>query len=369
MSKLRVGILFGGRSCEHEVSLQSARSVVEALDKDKYEVLLIGISKEGKWLVSSRALEYLKEGKLDGGGQPMVMLNYPASKSLVKIQDETIAPSRAGEKVDVVFPLLHGPFGEDGTVQGLLELADVPYVGAGVMASAVGMDKGIMKMVFKAHNLPILDFMVLKRGDWEGGRDKILVDIGKEFDYPLFIKPCNLGSSVGISKVHNFSELAPALNLAAQYDRKMIIEQGGINCREIEASVLGNDDPIVSVPGEIIPCNEFYDYDAKYIDENSQLIIPADLPIKTIEEIQQIAVKAFKAVDCAGMARVDFLVQRETHEIYLSEVNTIPGFTKISMYPKLWEASGISYTELISRLIELAIERHRDKKKSITSYR
>lgn len=270
-------------------------------------------------------------------------------------------------QVDVVFPVLHGPYGEDGTIQGLLELADIPYVGAGVLGSALGMDKALMKTVFKAKGLPVVDHLVIKRRDWETNSREVIQRIEKALGYPCFVKPANLGSSVGVSKVHGPAELPAALNLAARYDRKMLAERA-VDAREIECSVLGNDDPIASVPGEIIPCNEFYDYEAKYIAGESELIIPADLPPAVTQQVRHLAIEAFLALDCAGMARVDFLLDKKTDQIYISELNTIPGFTPISMYPKLWEASGIPYPELIDRLIELALERYEDKSRSETSY-
>ena len=270
-------------------------------------------------------------------------------------------------KVDVIFPVLHGTFGEDGTVQGLLELAGIPYVGCGVLASALAMDKAVAKDVFAAHGLPVLPYVVIKRRDWRLKPEKVIASIQDKLAYPSFVKPANLGSSVGVSKVHDPSELAPALELAARYDRKLVVEQG-IEAREIEVSVLGNDDPIASIPGEVVPCHEFYDYRAKYIDEGSKLLIPAPLNAEETQQTRQMAVAAYVALDCAGMARVDFLMDKTNNELWLNELNTIPGFTQISMYPKLWEASGIPYPELIDRLIELATARFEDKNQSETSY-
>ncbi len=378
--KLRVGVIFGGRSGEHEVSLVSAQGIMKALDKEKYEIIPIGITKDGHWLTSGEPMKLLQsspsvppakgageqgsrspeQGEGTGAGERG--LGPVDRRELVPGTRETGFP-----QVDVVFPVLHGPYGEDGTVQGLLELADIPYVGAGVLGSALGMDKIAMKAIFRSQGLPVVEYLGLKRKDWERDPEAMMEQIEKELGYPCFIKPVNLGSSVGITKVHERSELAPALNLATRYDRKILAEQA-VNAREIEVSVLGNDDPIASVPGEIIPCREFYDYIAKYIDNRSELIIPADLSPELTRRIQELAIAAFLASDCAGMARVDFLLDKDTAQLYVSELNTIPGFTPISMYPKLWEASGISYSELIDRLIELALERHADDSRSETSY-
>jgi len=364
--KLRVGVIFGGQSGEHEVSLVSAQGIMSAMDKEKYEIIPIGITKGGRWLTSGEPMKLLQAGGPDADAEQA----EPGARELVVRGRRDLVPGTRETgfpQVDVVFPVLHGPYGEDGTVQGLLELADIPYVGAGVLGSALGMDKIAMKAVFASHGLPVVEHVALKRKDWERDPEAMMELIEKELGYPCFVKPANLGSSVGISKVHEPSELAPALALAARYDRRMLAERA-VNAREIEVSVLGNDEPIASLPGEIIPCREFYDYIAKYIDDRSELIIPADLPSETTRRIQELAVAAFLAVDCAGMARVDFLLDRDTDELYIGELNTIPGFTPISMYPKLWEASGISYSELIDRLIALALERHADNSRSETSY-
>ena len=352
--KLRVGVIFGGRSGEHEVSLVSAQGIMNAMDKEKYDIIPIGITKEGRWLTS---------------GDPMRVLQCNEGQGARRLADLHPCPPAPAlpSDLDVVFPVLHGPYGEDGTVQGLLELADIPYVGAGVLGSALGMDKIAMKAIFRSYGLPVVEYIPLKRRDWERDPEAMMELIEDALGYPCFIKPANLGSSVGITKVHMRSQLAPALKLAARYDRKMLAEQA-VNGREIEVSVLGNDDPIASVAGEIIPCREFYDYIAKYIDNRSELIIPADLLPELTRLTQELAIAAFLAVDCAGMARVDFLLDEDTGELYVGELNTIPGFTPISMYPKLWEASGISYSELIDRLIELALERHADNRRSETSY-
>ena len=368
--KLRVGVIFGGQSGEHEVSLVSAQGIMNAMDKEKYEIIPIGITKKGRWLTSGEPMKLLQPAPSVPPASGDAERAEPETRELLVRSRRDLVPGtrEAGfPQVDVVFPVLHGPYGEDGTVQGLLELADIPYVGAGVLGSALGMDKIAMKSVFKSHGLPVVEYVAFKRKDWERSPETVMELVEKELGYPCFIKPANLGSSVGISKVHQRGELAPALELAARYDRRMLAERA-VNAREIEVSVLGNDEPIASAPGEIIPCREFYDYIAKYIDDRSELIIPADLPSEMTRRIQELAIAAFMAVDCAGMARVDFLLDKDTGDLYICELNTIPGFTPISMYPKLWGASGISYSELIDRLIELALERHADNSRSETSY-
>jgi D-alanine-D-alanine ligase len=362
--KIRLGILFGGRSGEHEVSLASAASVLQAVDSEKYEVIPIGITREGRWLLGSSA-DKLLPGVLKNGkpvtasvaptGPRFIPLDPPSSPQLSRREAADTRP-----EIDVIFPLLHGTFGEDGTVQGLLELADIPYVGAGVLGSAAGMDKDVMKRLFRDARIPVVPWITVLRSEWECNPEHVLAAIQKKLPYPLFVKPANLGSSVGISKVHSAKEVKPALDLAAQYDRKIVIEKG-IDAREIECSVLGNDSPQVSVPGEVVPVNEFYDYEAKYVKEGSQLIIPANLRPRQTRRVQQLAVQSFQAVDGAGMARVDLLLDRRTAAIFVNEINTIPGFTPISMYPKLWEASGLPYAKLINRLVELALERHQEK--------
>ncbi|HEV3511817.1 MAG TPA: D-alanine--D-alanine ligase family protein [Candidatus Sulfotelmatobacter sp.] len=391
MQKIRVGILFGGRSGEHEVSLLSAASVLNAIDKDKYEVVPIGITKDGRWLTAEHA-ENLLAGKLMleprnlragdpdmtqpaavlARGEAVVVPPEPVHRQsgLVPFQTDAGLLRRASDRainVDVIFPVLHGTFGEDGTIQGLLELADIPYVGAGVLGSAAGMDKDIMKSLFIAAGIPIVKHVTILRSEWEKDPKKVERLVGR-LKYPVFVKPANLGSSVGISKAHDRKELGPAIDEAAKFDRKIVIEQGvggkKDKAREIECSVLGNDDAIASVPGEIVPVKEFYDYNAKYLDEGSQLIIPAKLTKAQTKKVQELAVRAFKAVDCSGLARVDFLMDPKSGKIYLNEINTMPGFTSISMYPKLWAASGLEYSDLIDRLIQLGIERHEDKKKN-----
>jgi D-alanine-D-alanine ligase len=396
MRKLRVGILFGGRSGEHEVSLLSAASVFNAIDKSKFDVVPIGITKQGQWLTAADAERLLKGeyqqqkqrhlragdpeatpgAALLANGEAVVVPPQPQSTgaglSPFQTDVETHALARRAAdraiNVDVIFPVLHGTFGEDGTIQGLLELADLAYVGAGVLGSAAGMDKDIMKSLFRAAGLPIVKHVTLLRSDWESEPKKAQKLVEGKLKYPVFVKPANLGSSVGISKAHDRKELGPAIDEAAKFDRKIVIEQGvggtKQKAREIECSVLGNDRPSASVPGEIIPSKEFYDYDAKYLDEGSQLVIPAKLTKAETKKVQQLAVGAFKAVDCSGLARVDFLMDAKTRKIYLNEINTMPGFTAISMYPKLWAASGLEYPQLIEKLIELGIERHREKKKN-----
>ena len=367
--RTRVGLIFGGRSGEHEVSLMSAQGVMGAIDRAKYDVVPIGITREGQWLASGDPMKALSSG-VATESDPAFLLAEPSRQGLMRVmsreQEQTLSAVRVSQ-LDVVFPILHGPYGEDGTVQGLLELAGIPFVGAGVAASAVGMDKALFKDIMCAHGLPVVSHLVIKRRTWEREPEETLARIETEIGYDCFVKPANLGSSVGISKVHDRSELRAALDDAARYDRKLLVEDA-IDAREIEVSVLGNDEPITSVPGEIVPCNEFYDYAAKYIDGESDLLIPAPIPRETAELIQRLAVQAYLAIDCAGMARADFLLERQTGQVYVNELNTLPGFTPISMYPKLWEASGISYTELIDRLIQLALERHADKSRSATGY-
>jgi len=393
MKKLRVGVLFGGRSGEHEVSLLSAASLLNAIDKNKYDVLPIGITKEGRWLSATHAERLLKGDHtpaveprhLRAGdpeatsaaavlakGEGVVVPPIPGQNHSALLPFETSAHEVNATTnpidVDIIFPVLHGTFGEDGTIQGLLELADIPYVGAGVLGSAAGMDKDIMKKLFRDAGLPIVKHITVLRTMWRNEPKKVGKQIETALKYPVFVKPANLGSSVGISKVHNRSELAPAMEEAAHFDRKIVIEQGvgGAKgkAREIECSVLGNDAPIASIPGEIVPIKEFYDYDAKYLDEGSELIIPAKLPKAKQKEVQGLAVQAFQAVDCAGLARVDFLMDPRTSKMFVNEINTMPGFTSISMYPKLWAASGIDYPDLIDRLIHLGLERHAEKKQN-----
>jgi len=362
--RMRVGIIFGGRSGEHEVSLVSATTVINALDKNKYEVVPIGITPEGKWLSSDRALQLLKSKAVVEQEPERFLVPEPRRRGLVSANGDINSPLH----LDVVFPLVHGTFGEDGTLQGLLELTNIPYVGAGVLASAVGMDKIIQKQLHEKAGLPIVKYVWFFSGECKAYPKRVVAAAERKLKYPMFVKPANTGSSVGVSKARSRKELIAAINVAVEYDRKVIIEQGVKNAREIECSVLGNDDPIASVPGEVIPSKEFYDYDAKYVDGKSRTVIPADLPKKVTKEIQRIAVRAFTVLDGAGMARVDFLVTKKKLKVYLNEINTIPGFTSVSMYPKLWEASGISYPELLDRLIEFAIERHSQRSFLKTAY-
>jgi len=357
--RLRVGVLFGGRSGEHEVSLASAASVIRGLDPEKYEAVPIGITKDGRWMVGTSAQKMLPE--VLKSGQRVVLPADPNVASLVPLDENR----SGGLRVDVVFPVLHGTFGEDGTVQGLLELAGLPYVGAGVLGSSVGMDKDVQKRLFEHAGLPVADFLAVLRADWEHARVKVLQAIQKKFRYPLFVKPATLGSSVGMTKVHNRAELPRALDTAAEFAQKILVERF-VSAREIEVSVLGNDSPRASVPGEIIPHREFYDYTAKYLEEGTRLAIPAPLKKAQVKRFQELAVRGYRAVECAGMARVDFFLERKSGRIFLNEINTIPGFTSISMYPKLWEASGIGFRELIDRLIELALAAHRER--ALTKY-
>jgi D-alanine-D-alanine ligase len=390
MKKLRVGILFGGRSGEHEISLLSAASVFKAIDTSKYEVVPIGITKDGRWLTASDA-EKLLHGKAGEGARPTLRAGDPdttASAAVLQNGEAVVFPPephnssmtpfqtdapvrRASDRainVDIIFPVLHGTFGEDGTIQGLLELADIPYVGAGVLGSAAGMDKDIMKSLFRAAGLAIVKHVTVLRSEWESAPKKVQKLVESNLKYPVFVKPANLGSSVGISKARDRKELGPAIDEAAKFDRKIVIEEGvggkKNKAREIECSVLGNDNPEASVPGEIVPSAEFYDYSAKYLDEGSQLIIPAKLTKAETKTVQELAIAGFRAVDCSGLARVDFLMDPKSRKIYLNEINTMPGFTSISMYPKLWAASGVEYSELISRLIQLGLDRHAEKKRN-----
>jgi D-alanine-D-alanine ligase len=353
--KLRVGVIYGGRSGEHEVSVASAASIFKHIDAAKYEAVPIRIEKSGRWCLGGTVPQALSAA---------AVLEAQRTEAL-----QTIEPSAAvaASGIDVIFPVLHGPYGEDGTVQGLLELANVPYVGAGVLGSAAGMDKAVMKTLFAASALPIVAHLVALRREWERDPREVRRRVAGNLGYPVFVKPANLGSSVGISKARDDGDLTEAVELALQFDRKIVIEAAVPDAREIECAVLGNDEPQASVPGEIVPSREFYDYEAKYLDEASELLIPAPLSAADTARIQQLAVEAFRAVEGAGMARVDFLMGRANGHIFVNEVNTIPGFTTISMYPKLWEASGLPYPALIDRLIELALERHGEKQKLRTS--
>jgi len=395
IKKIRVGILFGGRSGEHEVSLLSAASVLNAIDKTKYEVVPVGITKDGRWLTAEHA-ERLLRGDSDEGartpqttlragdpeatlgaavlatGESVVVPPEPARRGVGLSPFQTDANLRRASdraiNVDVIFPVLHGTFGEDGTIQGLLELADLAYVGAGVLGSSAGMDKDVMKSLFRAAGLPIVKHVTVLRSRFEREPKKVQKLVESKLKYPVFVKPANLGSSVGISKAHDRKELGPAIAEAAKFDRKIVIEEGvggkKNKAREIECAVLGNDDPKASIAGEIIPCKEFYDYDAKYLVEGSEPVIPAKLSKSEMKTVQRLAIAAFQAVDCTGLARVDFLMDPKSRKMFVNEINTMPGFTAISMYPKLWDATGVPYPELIDRLIQLGIERHEDKKRN-----
>src|SRR6202166_3990266 len=352
--RLRVGVLFGGRSGEHEVSLISAASVIQALDPAKYEPVPIGITKDGQWLAGTAAHKMLPE--ILRFGERVMLSADPNVAALVPVSNSRPDALR----VDVVFPVLHGTFGEDGTVQGLLDLAGLPFVGSGVLGSAVGMDKDMQKRLFLQAKLPVVDFLAITRAEWEKSRAKVLRAIRKKFRFPVFVKPATLGSSVGMTKAHDAKELAAAMDFAAEFAQKIMVERA-IRGREIELSVLGNEDPKASIPGEIVPHREFYDYAAKYLEEGTRLLIPAKLTKAQVKKFQESAVQAFRALECLGMARVDFFLEHRTGKIYLNEINTIPGFTSISMYPKLWEASGLPYRELLGRLIDLALEQHREK--------
>jgi D-alanine-D-alanine ligase len=353
--KLRVGVIFGGRSGEHEVSLASAASVIRALDPEKYEAVPIGITKDGRWLVGTGAQKMLPE--VLKSGERVSLPADPTSASLVPIAPSSGHPSIT---VDVMFPVMHGTFGEDGTIQGLLELAGLPYVGAGVLASSVGMDKDVQKRLFAEAGLPIVPFIAVRRSEWEHQRATVIKAIKKKFKFPLFVKPATLGSSVGMTRVKAAHELGAAIDTAAEFGLKIMVEKA-VTAREIEVSVLGNDDVKASIPGEILPHREFYDYTAKYLEQGTRLLIPAPLKKKQVETFQEYAVRAFKAIDGTGMARCDFFLENKTGKVFINELNTIPGFTSISMYPKMWEASGLPYTKLIDRLIELAFELHREK--------
>jgi D-alanine-D-alanine ligase len=385
VKKLRIGVIYGGRSGEHEISVASAASVIKSLDRSRYEPLPIRIEKDGRWTIADKpptamsAADVIAQARGAGTrtprpGRETVLVAHPSEDTLLTIErrpaprgsDELDSAVVTGLGVDVVFPVLHGPYGEDGTIQGLLELANVPYVGPGVLASAVGMDKAAMRLMFAAHGLPIAPWKAYLRRDWDQHREAV-TESALSLGLPVFVKPANLGSSVGISKVKTNGDLAPAIERALEFDRKVVIEWAVPEAREIECAVLGNDEAEASVPGEVIPGREFYDYEAKYLDDASRTVIPAELTADQISEIQRLAVAAFRAVDAAGMSRVDFLLSRGNGTIYLNEINTIPGFTTISMFAKMWEASGLAYPALVDRLIQLALERHADKQRLRTS--
>jgi D-alanine-D-alanine ligase len=382
VKRLRVGVLYGGRSGEHEVSVASAAAVFANLDRSRYEPIPIHIDKSGRWAIAERppasmsAGEVIEQARLEAarpGGREVHLVARPSDETILSIDRRASPSEQASEvmvtslSVDVIFPVLHGPYGEDGTIQGLLELANVAYVGAGVLASAVGMDKAVMKVVFAARGLPVCPYEVVLRHEWERRPQEISNALERSLGYPMFVKPANLGSSVGISKAKDPATLKAAMNLAGAFDRKIVVEAAVRDAREIECAVLGNDEPDASVPGEVIPSREFYDYEAKYLDEASRVIIPADLPPETATDVRRLSIAAFQAIDCAGMARVDFLLERPTNAIHVNEVNTIPGFTTISMYAKLWAATGLPYPALLDRLVSLALERHAEKQQLRTS--
>ena len=385
MKRLRVGVIYGGRSGEHEVSLASAAAVCANLDRTRYETVAIRIERDGRWTLPDRpptalsAAETIEQARLESARslrplREVHLMARPGEDTILALDQRT--PGEEGSLdvarvtrlgLDVLFPVLHGPYGEDGTVQGLLELANVPYVGAGVLASAVGMDKAVMKVVFAANGLPTPDHVVVMRREWLARPDAAIDRVLSRFALPVFVKPANLGSSVGISKAKDASGLRDAIALAAEFDRKVVVEAAVPRAREIEVAVLGNDEPEASVPGEIIPSREFYDYEAKYLDDGSKLVIPAALDAAHTAEIRRLSIEAFRAVDAAGMARVDFLVDGGSGEIWLNEINTIPGFTTISMFSKLWAATGVDYPTLLERLIQLALDRHAEKQQLRTS--
>lgn len=365
--RIRVGVIFGGKSGEHEVSIQSGQSILNALDPEAYEVVPIGITRTGQWLIGENVFAALMQAaQIELGESERDLLSEPdqgATPSAAVVPTGELVPSELVGDFDVVIPVLHGPNGEDGTIQGMLELFDIPYVGAGVLASAVGMDKVFMKKLFAAAGLPQVKYTFCTRTMWDSEPARIVEEVDTTIGYPCFVKPANMGSSVGISKVKSAKELPAAMDLAARYDRKIVVEQG-LDVREVEVAVLGNDNPEASVPGEVIPDREFYDYESKYVTGESQLIIPAPLPSGVTEEIRRLAVEAFRALDGSGLARMDFFVERGTNRVLVNEINTMPGFTRFSMYPKLWEATGLSYTQLLDRLIDLAIERSTEKRRS-----
>ncbi len=364
MSKLRLGIFFGGRSGEHEVSLLSARSVINALDPKRYDVVQIGITKDGQWLTGRDALEAFEREDLSKL-EPVMMIPEPGKYMLYRRREDDVF--EAYEEIEAAFPILHGTFGEDGTLQGFFELTEIPYIGAGVLGSAVAMDKGLFKYVMRANEIPVLDWIVLTDVDYRRDPEGCLDQAESLGSYPLFTKPANMGSSVGITRCKNRSDLIEGVQDALQYDRRTVIEQG-IDAREIEISVLGNEEPEASIPGEIVPSDVFYSYKAKYVDDRSELHIPAEIHEGIANLAQQYAIEAYKAIDCAGMARVDFLLERNSDRLFLNEINTIPGFTKISMYPKLWEASGLPYSDLLDRLVELGMARHEQRAHLTRSY-
>lgn len=383
--KKRIAVIFGGQSSEHEVSRFSAESVIRNINRDKYDVVMLGITKDGRWLSYDGPVEKVGSGEWQAIAEAKSLKSIPCeSVDSTSLQPENIDKSndvpeknsardilksagaeQENKKIDVVFPVLHGCNGEDGTIQGLFEIAGVPYVGCGVLGSSIGMDKAYSKIIFEKAGIPQGKYLAFNRKQLKNNTEELIKQVEDTLTYPCFVKPSNAGSSVGVTKAHDRNELIEALHFAAKYDRRILVEEF-INGREIECAVLGNDEPIASTVGEVVPCNEFYDYKAKYSSgSDSKIIIPANLPEETINTIREYAVMAFKALDCAGLSRVDFFVHNETGEVYINEINTLPGFTNISMYPKLWEASGIPYEQLIEKLIDLAIERYEDNKREI----
>ncbi len=386
MKRLRIGVIYGGRSGEHEISIASAAAVVSNLDRDRYEAVPLYIDRDGRWTIADRApvaasaADVIGRARTDAGkstvraGREAYLVPYPNQENLIAIDRDRVSGVETGHdmatitglSLDVVFPVLHGPYGEDGTIQGLLELANVPYVGAGVLASSAGMDKAVMKVLFQARGLPSVDYLVVRSVDWAADPARVRQDVAARLGYPVFVKPVNLGSSVGISKVKTDADLEAAIVLAAQFDRRVIIEAVVPNAREIECSVLGNEHPEASIPGEILPSREFYDYEAKYLAE-SEVRVPAPLTPDETEQVRRLAVEAFLAIECSGMARVDFLLDSGSGRLFVNEINTIPGFTTISMFPKLWMSTGLPYSALLDRLIDLALERHAAKQQLRTS--
>jgi D-alanine-D-alanine ligase len=365
--KLRLGVIFGGRSGEHEVSLMSAKSVLAVLDPQKYEVVQIGISRDGNWWSGAEVLHSFEKNSTAGLYQ-VAFMPEPGRTILYRRNPKGESEELSIATIlDAIFPVLHGSFGEDGTLQGFFEMADIAYVGAGVLGSSVGMDKGLFKDVMRANQIPVVDWMICTRKEINTKINEIILRAEEMAVYPFFVKPANLGSSVGISKCKNRSDLIKGIIDAARYDRRILIEKG-LNAREIEISVLGNENIKVSIPGEILPSDEFYSYRAKYIDGKSELLIPAPLSPELTKQVQDFALRVYQAIDCAGMARIDFLLDKRTNKLFVNEVNTIPGFTSISMYPKLWEASGLSYQQLINQLIELALDRKQERNKCERTY-
>ncbi|MFM8394406.1 MAG: D-alanine--D-alanine ligase family protein [Acidobacteriota bacterium] len=365
--RIRVGVIFGGRSGEHEISLRSAESVINALDPARYEITPIGITRDGGWVTASEARLRNPFEVMARADRAVVLPGDPTRRGLTCFSSDGALTTTI--PLDIIFPVLHGTYGEDGTIQGLLEMADIPYVGCGVLASSTGMDKVIMKLLFEEAGLEGVPFLSVLRAHWEAQPDEIEKRIIAEIGFPCFVKPANLGSSVGISRATDRETLRVALRLAARYDRKLIVEHG-VDAREIEVSVLGNNDPLASLPGEIVPQTaQFYDYESKYIHTNgAELVIPVNIDPHLVTQIQEMAIRAFRAIDGAGLARVDFFLERHSNRILINEINTMPGFTSISMYPKLWEASGIRYADLLDRIINLAFERHSEKSRNVTTF-